>query len=178
MSSVHVKTALNHKIEVVDNFLPESVHKEIHDILCDKEHSPNFPWFYAPVVTLEQKENDNSFYFFHLFYTQNRPQSAFYELLFPLLEKIDPKGIRRIKANLYPNQGVGVREHAFHTDQPYKHSGALYSLNTCDGYTRIGDEKIPSVANRIIFFDPSEPHCSTTCSDAKYRMNININYFS
>lgn len=178
MSSVHVKTALNHKIEVVDNFLPEKVYNHIHDTLSDKIDSPIFPWFYAPIVTGEQKENDNSFYFLHLFYAQDRPQSPFYELLFPLLEEVNSKALLRVKANLYPNQGVGVREHAFHQDLPFKHNGALYSLNTCDGYTRIGDEKIPSVANRIIFFDSSQPHCSTTCSDTKYRMNININYFS
>ena len=177
MSSVHVKTTISHKIEVVDNFLPEKIHRRIYEVLSDIEMSPNFPWHLAHTVTHGQKEDDYSFYFFHLFYTQDQPQCQFYELLFPLLEKIDPKALIRIKANLYPNQG-SVREHAMHRDFPYKHSGALYSLNTCDGYTRIGDEKIPSVANRLILFDPSEQHCSTTCSDAKYRMNININYFS
>ena len=44
-------------------------------------------------------------------------------------------------------------------------------------FAKIGKEKIPSVKNRIIFFDPSIPHCSTSCSDSKTRMNININYF-
>ncbi len=163
--------------KVVDNFLPEKIHKRIYEVLSDKEMSPHFPWHIAQQVTHGQKGDDNSFYFLHLFYTQDQPQSPFYELLFPLLEEVNSKALMRIKANLYPNQG-SVIEHSIHRDFPFKHSGALYSLNTCDGYTRIGDEKIPSVANRIIFFDPSEPHCSTTCSDTKYRMNININYFS
>ena len=39
------------------------------------------------------------------------------------------------------------------------------------------DVALYGVANRIIFFDPSVPHCSTSCSDSKTRMNININYF-
>ena len=60
--------------------------------------------------------------------------------MFPLLKKIDPKVVRA-KANLYLNQGLGVKEHASHTDYPFEHKGA-YSLNTCDGYTKIGDEKI------------------------------------
>ena len=118
------------------------------------------------------------YYLCHVFYNQtNLYQSKFFELIFPLLKKIDPKALIRAKANLYLNQGIGVKEHATHTDYPFEHKGALYCLNTCDGYTKIGDEKIPSVANRIIFFDASKPHCSTSCSDAKTRMNININYF-
>ena len=34
-----------------------------------------------------------------------------------------------------------------------------------------------SVKNRLLLFDSSRPHKSTSCSDKKCRMNININYF-
>jgi hypothetical protein len=76
---------------------------------------------------------------------------------------------------MYINQGIGVVEHSEHKDYEFSHFGGLFSINTCDGYTRIGDEKIPSVANRMILFDPSVPHTSTSTSDSKYRMNINMN---
>jgi hypothetical protein len=160
--------------EIVDNFLPEEEYKKIFEVMKDT----GFDWHLADKITIEQKEKDIFFYLCHIFYNQTSLyQSTFFQLMFPLLKKIDPKALIRVKANLYLNQGLGVVEHAEHTDYPFTHKGALYSLNTCDGYTKIGKEKIPSVKNRIIFFDPSIPHCSTSCSDSKTRMNININYF-
>lgn len=160
--------------EVVDNFLPEEEYKKIFDVIKDT----GFEWHLADKITIEQNEKDIFFYLSHVFYNQTSLyQSTFFPLIFPLLKKIDPKALIRVKANLYLNQGLGVVEHAEHTDYPFTHKGALYSLNTCDGYTKIGKEKIPSVANRIVFFDPSILHCSTSCSDTKTRMNININYF-
>ena len=51
-------------------------------------------------------------------------------------------------------------------------------MNTCDGYTKLKDgTKIDSVANRVLLFDPSKEHCSTTTTNVPARFNININYF-
>ena len=33
-----------------------------------------------------------------------------------------------------------------------------------------------SVANRLLLFDATKPHHSTTCTDQKRRVNINVNY--
>ena len=53
----------------------------------------------------------------------------------------------------------------------------MFYFNTCDGYTKLNDgTKVESVANRALFFDPSIPHQSTNCTNAKARFNININY--
>ena len=161
-------------MKIIDNFLPEEDYKRILEVMSDT----GFDWHLADKITIEQKDKDIFFYLCHVFYNQTSlQQSSFFELIFTLLKKVDPKALIRAKANLYLNQGLGVKEHASHTDYPFPHKGALYSLNTCDGYTKIGEEKIPSVANRIIFFDPAEHQCSTYCSDTKTRMNININYF-
>ena len=82
----------------------------------------------------------------------------------------------RVKVNLYPNTEI-LHEHAMHVDTDFPHSGAILSLNTCDGYTKLEDgTKIDSVANRILLFDASEKHCSTTTTNVPARMNININY--
>ena len=40
-----------------------------------------------------------------------------------------------------------------------------------------GGQKIRSVANRMLFFDATKLHNSTTCTDEKGRFNINFNYF-
>ena len=36
--------------------------------------------------------------------------------------------------------------------------------------------EIESRANRVLLFDPSKPHHSTSCTSDKRRVNININY--
>ena len=65
-----------------------------------------------------------------------------------------------------------------HIDFDFSHKGAILYINSCNGYTKLEDgTKIDSVANRILFFDPSTPHCSTTTSDTTARFNINFNYF-
>ena len=64
-----------------------------------------------------------------------------------------------------------------HIDYNFSHSGAILSLNTCDGYTKLEDgTKIDSVANRILLFDPGEEHASTTTTNVSARFNINMNY--
>ena len=82
----------------------------------------------------------------------------------------------RIKINAYPYTNV-VKEHKKHIDYSYEHIGAVFSLNTCDGYTKFSDgTKVESVANRIVFFDASKHHQSSTTSNAKLRYNINFNF--
>ena len=86
------------------------------------------------------------------------------------------KSLIRIKANFYPNT-ERLQEHPMHVDMEFSHSGAILSLNTCDGYTKLKDgTKIDSVANRVLLFDASEEHCSTTTTNVSARINININY--
>ena len=78
--------------------------------------------------------------------------------------------------NLYPNTEK-VYEHEMHQDFDFSHKTAIFSINTCDGYTKLEDgTKIDSVANRILLFDASKEHCSTTTTNVSTRINININY--
>ena len=96
--------------------------------------------------------------------------------MFPLLGKLEVDHLLRIKANLYPSSET-LQEHIMHVDFDYSHCTALFSLNTCDGYTKLKDgTKINSVANRVLLFDASEEHCSTTTTNVSARINININY--
>ena len=100
-----------------------------------------------------------------------------YNKITPILEKLDVKALIRVKCNLYP-YSEKVHEHEMHSDSDYSHKAALLSINTCNGYTKLEDgTKIDSVANRVLIFDASKPHCSTTCSDTTARFNINFNYF-
>ena len=88
--------------------------------------------------------------------------------------KIDK--LLRVKANMYPSTDK-IFEHAPHVDYDYSVKGAILSLNTCDGFTRLEDgTKVDSVANRMLFFDSSRPHNSSTTTNVQTRINININY--
>ena len=99
-----------------------------------------------------------------------------YEKLIPLLEKLEVKALIRMKANMFPNTKI-LQEHVLHVDYHFPHSVALFSLNTCDGYTKLKDgTKIHSVANRILLFDGEVEHCSSTTTNDYARINININY--
>ena len=91
--------------------------------------------------------------------------------------KLKPRALVRIKANLYQCTPKIIK-HGEHADFDWEHKGALYSLNTCNGGTILEDgTKIESKENRMLLFDPSKPHASTTCTDQPARFNININYF-
>lgn len=162
--------------EVIDNFLP-SVE---HSILKDAMMSLDFPWFFNSSVSEAGQEHLPAYYFVHLFYTNYAVNSDKYKFIIPLIDKIKPKAIIRIKANLYPNLGLGIKEieNQWHTDWPYPHKGAVYYINDNDGYTTLEDgTKIESKANRILLFDSSKLHKSSHCSDQKFRLTINFNYF-
>ena len=167
------------KYEVIDNFLNEEYFDSLVTLITDKEKTGNrtMPWFFQSRIADINKESDsNLFYMIHMFYDGNVPMSPFYEKLIPLLEQFGMRCLIRVKANFYPNTEI-LHEHPMHTDYDFPHSGAILSLNTCDGYTKLKDgTKIDSIANRILLLDSSVEHCSTTTTNVSARINININY--
>ena len=126
-------------------------------------------------------EENWSWYMINMLYSTDTPQNEIcgkiYEMFVPKFKKLaNFKTMIRIKINAYPYTNV-VKEHKEHIDFNYEHIGAVFSLNTCDGYTKFSDgTKVESVANRIVFFDASKYHQSTTTSNAKLRYNINFNF--
>ena len=136
------------------------------------------PWFFqSKIADINKVSDSNLFYMIHSFYDGNVPMSTHFNTIIPILEKLEMRCLIRVKGNLYPNTEI-LHEHPMHTDYKFSHSGALLSLNTCDGYTKLKDgTKIDSIANRILLFDAGEVmHCSTTTTNVSARINININY--
>jgi hypothetical protein len=159
---------LNYKI--VDNFLPKKKFKELQKQILNHE----FPWFYNH-ETAGPNENDG-FYFTHLFYWHKAGESRHYNIVKPIIEKINPEFILRVKGNFYPRTHI-IHEHNKHVDFHFKHNGFIIYINSNDGFTRLQDgTKINTIENRAIFFDSSIPHNSTTCTNSDGRINININY--
>ena len=158
--------------KVIDNFLPAESFVELKDLF----YSNNFPWFYYPNISFNSQSKNNLFYLVHIFYFNSMINSDFFDDIKILLDKINPNKLLRVKANMYPNQGIKDLDE-MHTDYDYSHKGAIFSINTCNGGTILENgTRIPSLANRILFFDPGKPHDSYNCTDAKNRVNININY--
>ena len=164
-------------MKIIDNYLPKEQFENIKNIIC--EDSMHFPWYYNKFVDDRSKgETHDHFYFVHVVYRDYLKNSNYFEDLLPLINKINPNALIRVKINGYPKNGDKIINHNYHTDYDFTHKGAIFYLNTCNGKTILEDgTEIDSVANRILFFDASKPHSSTNCTDAKMRFNININYF-
>jgi len=159
-------------IEIVDDFLPKDKFEKIKDTIFDTE----FNWYWTDNVTGEH--DVSHFYFTHVLFNDMGINSPFFEDVGrPFIDMIDYKSMMRIKVNAYP-RGETLFEHGYHSDSGYDHRGALFCINTCDGYTRFQTgEKVPSIANRIIYFNPHILHTSTNTTDQSRRVNINFNFF-
>ena len=167
--------------EVIDNFLePENFKILTDDILCINSGFSVFPWYAQEGVTVtdgSRNKNNDHWNLIHSFYQNYEIQSGFFKHLSDVIDKLQIKSLIRIKANLYPKTDK-IIEHDFHADFDFSHKSGLYSLNTNNGCTIMEDgEKIESVANRMIIFDASKLHKSTTCTDENFRANIVFNYF-
>ena len=167
-------------MQVIDNFLEEFEFREIYNTIVD---NIEVPWIYNSVIAKKNEPAHNLCYFAHPIVEKWQWRSPFAHVIFPVLRKLHFElgvnsqfdNIKRIKCNLFPSNTV-LSEHEMHADQPVSHTAAILYLNTCDGYTRIGDKIVHSVRNRLLIFDGNVLHCSTNCTDVKARFNININF--
>lgn len=158
---------MDYRIE--DDFLD----KEVFEQLKHKVLYGGFPWYYSSNVS----GLDNEFYFANLMYDHmTNISNDFLNVVIPIISKIQPTILIRVKANLYPNLGKQVA-HTPHKDYNFPHNGAIFYVNNNNGPTILGnDTKIYPKENRILFFDPSKLHSSSSCTDSNVRVNININF--
>ena len=157
--------------KVIDNFLERPLFERIRDDLLD---SQSVPWFHEKNISGGGEENN--LYFTHLLFAEYKRTSNKFECIEPLLSLINCHALIRAKLNMYPRTDVLVH-HKDHVDYTFPHAAAIFSLNTCDGFTVIDGKEISSIENRLILFDPSIMHHSTNCTTTQFRANININYF-
>jgi hypothetical protein len=171
--------------EIFDNFLPEHEFKQIQYLMT----SHLFPWYPFDFIVSDKDAvfedgSDASIYdsqMVHIFYANHTPQSNYYNDLVPLISKINPSSLVRIKANL----GFATPERVksgFHIDfdeTPENFKTAVYYLNTNNGSTLFEDgTEIESVENRLVVFDTNLQHTGVSSTDSKFRYLINLNYYS
>ena len=173
-------------VTIIDNWLSTADFLVIKDLF----HSTDTSWFRVPGIADDTQTMDflnplDNYMFAHLIYDDMVAMSDSFkrikEIIEPALKKQlghDFRNIIRIKVNLYPRTSE-VQVHPWHTDSNSNKDfrGCLLSLNTGDGYTGFTDgSEVDSVENRAIFFDATERHHSTSCSNSSFRLNMNINY--
>ena len=160
--------------KIIDNALPQEEFENIkNNIMCT-----GFPWNLTPQVTHDKEVLPvyASFYFTHLFWDGFQIERESF-LFAPLLHLMDCHVLIRIKANCYPSTPEIIK-HDNHVDYAYPHKGAIFYLNTNNGLTILEDKvEVESIENRLLLFDSSKMHTSTTCTDDKCRININFNFF-
>ena len=158
-------------MKIIDNLLSE---KELELMKTIMMHNQDMPWYYNDYIA-SYRANDPMYYFTHNFF--NEYKSNWFYIVEPILNKIDHRVLIRCKANMYPSTPV-ITHHDPHVDLEYEHKGAIFYINTNNGVTVLEDgTEIESIENRLLLFDSSKKHNSTSCTDAKVRVNINFNYF-
>ena len=172
--------------KIIDNFLPKDIFDELQMFILPQANNfdPNMEqiyWSYTPgVAHMEDAfKKWEIYYFIHMIYINDAIVSPLYnnEFVGHIRRGADIKSLIRMKVNMFPHTETLVA-HDPHFDLPYSHKGAIFSINTCDGYTKLEDgTKIDSVANRLLLFDASKLHSSTTTTNQPVRVNININFF-
>ena len=162
-------------IAIQDNYLSDAEHQTLYKNVT----AENFPWFFNSYkVGKSDKANLEAYQFIHIFYNFSQITSSNFNVLKPILTKLDYKSLVRIKLNLNPySQKLIVG--GYHQDQNFKCKGAIYYLNTNNGYTLFKEEdrKIESVGNRMVFFDADLHHLGTNSTNCKNRLVLNFNYF-
>jgi hypothetical protein len=165
------------KYQITDNFIDYQEFKKIQEVLL----TANFPWYLnSNKVQKNSVVSDlYNFQFTHTFFDEYKIQSNFLYLLDPLLLKINPSAIVRIKANLQTVTDETI-VYDMHTDvNDFDGETAIFYINTNNGYTLLKDNnnKIESIENRLLTFPAETMHTGTSCTDQRVRCVINLNYY-
>lgn len=167
-------------MKIYKNFLNKESFLNIKDTLL----SYDFPWFLNLKVVSEKDSLLNSklknydFQFCHIFYIDQKINSQYYNLIAPLIDKIKPKSLLKIKANLLTKTHKHM-EHGYHVDfNDKKITTGIFYLDDSNGYTKFKNgKKIKSSSNTYVEFNSSLEHTGATQTDEKTRLVINFNYF-
>lgn len=158
------------KIKIIDNFLSDVEFKSIQTLLA----GPWFPWFFQDgIVNIPEKYN---YQFCHTFFDNQEVNSDNFNILYPIFEKLNVNELTRVKANLRPKTKK-IEYSDFHVDFKDRITSIFY-INTNNGKTLFDNgTEVNSVENRMVIFDSNLIHKGTSCTDKKYRIVINFNYY-
>ena len=161
-------------MKIIDDFLPQ----DQFNLLQQYFLSPDFTWNINDSIA-GKRQGIDQYQFTHTFFDISKPSLQNYSsFLQPLLLKLKPQYIFRIKANLRPRTTQGVLSD-YHVDMSLNQQTAIYYLNTNNGYTKFQQndyDDVKSVANRLLTFNGSLKHCGASATNCNNRIVLNINY--
>lgn len=163
-------------MKVLDNFLPPQTFKTLQDFFLSNQ----LPWHYNASIAGVNEDLDNYQFVYNFFDIRNPFKEScpckYSNLLKPLLTKLSPQYILRIKANLRPRTNQYYTGN-FHTDMNLNQKTAIFYINSNNGYTLFKDDsKVYSLENRLCLFHGHTEHAGASCTDASRRIVLNINY--
>ena len=178
-------------IKIEDDFVEQEKFVKLQTLMLDTE----LDWHYYDGIVYGERgpdgklsfprdEDKDKFQFVHICYIGHAPVTPLIKDLDPILEKINPVSISRIKANLLTRTS-NIIENSFHVDirglpkeKLKQWTTSIFYVNTNNGYTEFEDgTKVESVANRMVTFPSNIKHRGTSCTDEKIRIVINFNYW-
>ena len=165
-------------MKIEDDFLEEQEFVPLQKVLM----SGQIAWFYMDMI--DSGEDIDKFQFIHNLYFNYAPTSEFLKTVEPILRKLNPISIGKIKANLL-TRTPNIIENSFHVDTLFSEekmkqlTTSIFYVNTNNGYTKFEDgTKVESVANRMVTFPANMKHTGTSCTNERTRVVINFNYFN
>tara|TARA_B100000085_G_C18354603_1_gene435769 strand:+ start:130 stop:606 length:477 start_codon:yes stop_codon:yes gene_type:complete len=158
-------------MKIIDNFLSDYEFKTLQAMFLSNQ----FSWYWGEEKVLGDNSEIN-YQFYHSFYEDNESYSN--RNIKPIINKLDIRAIHKIKANLTLHTEK-IYQYKFHTDvENFKCTTGVFYINTNDGYTLFENgDKIESISNRMLLFDSDKRHAGTTCTNAKRRVVLNLNFF-
>tara|TARA_R100000008_G_scaffold78641_1_gene59745 strand:+ start:202 stop:696 length:495 start_codon:yes stop_codon:yes gene_type:complete len=160
---------LKNEMKIYDDFLKLDDHKNLYELMVQ---SPLIDWHFYNGVNMPR---DGNYQFSHLFYAEFQPRSKFFNNILPIIDKLKPISIVRIKSNLNIRTFERIN-FGLHTDVDNCIT-AIYYVNSNDGYTYFEDgTKVDSIANRMVIFNSNMKHAGCTPTDELCRCVINFNY--
>jgi len=164
---------LSYEVLEVTNFLDKDKSQFIEDYMT----SVKFPWLY---INCSTEVGDGNSMFTNTLYSNNQENKYYKFVCKDLIEKICPKDILRIKANLTTNVDTYRNIFNYHTDFKNVENGltSIYYVNTNNGGTAFDNGKfVKSEKGKLVTFPINIKHRTIPHTDNNYeRIVININY--
>ena len=162
------------EIIIRDNHLSQIQIQDLENFLLSNE----FPYYYNINIAGEDDDKTDTHMFNHRLMIKNKECSNVGKMITDIIMNgITHNNILRSKINLYLKTD-SLKLHKFHKDTEQENTKiALFYINTNNGYTEFEDGTIvESVRNRLVLFPCNLKHRSTTTTDTRHRLNVNINY--
>lgn len=167
-------------IKTIDDFITS---EELDLILTNTIEDTYFPFFYyndKVQVSNENSDQHHNYQLVHTFYVDGRPNSDRIQIFDPIFKKLNVGSLCKVKLNLQM-KSEELLEFESHCDMGPDFTNcktAVFYLNDNNGYTKFENgEIVESKKNRCVIFDQNIPHTGSTCTNSKYRLVLNINYY-